>query len=100
MNDHKKIMRSLLFPFMAIAALASLWQFYFFVWFRNGEGVFDPQGGTFHLVLAFGSAILACALAASLFFTAINRAKDNVIRINSQRGKALPCGLPLFPLEA
>jgi hypothetical protein len=44
---------------IAITAVAA-WQFYLFVTFKTSYGVVDVQGGTIHLWLAIGSAMLAC----------------------------------------
>ena len=44
---------------MALAALAA-WQFYLFASFKNAEGVVDLQGGSLHLWLAIGVAVLVC----------------------------------------
>ena len=60
---------------MAIAAIA-IWQFYLFATFRNSHGVVDVQGGTLHLGLAVGAAVIAC-LAGFLVFSVFLRHDKN-----------------------
>jgi hypothetical protein len=43
----------------AVAAFAA-WQFYLFAVFKDATGVTDLQGGTVHLWLAIGTALLVC----------------------------------------
>ena len=43
----------------ALAAFGA-WQFYLFVIFKNSQGVTDVQGGTVHLWLAIGIALIVC----------------------------------------
>jgi hypothetical protein len=43
----------------ALAAFAA-WQFYLFAVFKDASGVIDVQGGTLHLWLAIGTALLVC----------------------------------------
>lgn len=45
---------------VVVVATISLWQFYMFVVFKDANGVADAQGGTIHLWLAIGLALLAC----------------------------------------
>ena len=45
---------------LLMAAIAT-WQFYLFVVFRDSQGTLDAQGGTLHLWLAIGAAIVTCA---------------------------------------
>lgn len=56
---------------MLIAAIA-VWQFYQFVTFKNSHGLVDVQGGTIHLWLAIGAALIAC-LAGFLVFSVFLR---------------------------
>lgn len=60
-----KSKRSLLIMGLAIAALAAvaLWQFYVFVTFKNATGEVEIQGGSMHLWLAIGFAVTACIAA-------------------------------------
>ena len=54
---------------MGLAALAvfGAWQFYLFVSFKNSQGVVDVQGGTLHLWLAIGIALIVCIAGVFLF---------------------------------
>ncbi|HEX5702674.1 MAG TPA: hypothetical protein VFX97_05710 [Pyrinomonadaceae bacterium] len=47
---------------IGLAALAAFgaWQFYLFVSFKDSQGVVDVQGGTVHLWLAVGIALIVC----------------------------------------
>ena len=49
---------------VAVAALAAVaaWQFYLYASFRGASGAFDAQGGTYHLWIAVGASLIACAL--------------------------------------
>jgi hypothetical protein len=83
MNHPSKILRTLIIALGVVSALVALWQFYLFVQFKNAAGHFDPQGGTNILWLAIGAALIACAAAAYLFFSAVNHEKEDVIHITS-----------------
>jgi uncharacterized membrane protein len=50
------------------AAIFALYQFYLFATFKNAQGVTDMQGGTSHLWMAIGAAILA-VVAGIVYFT-------------------------------
>ena len=47
---------------VTVLAVLAAWQFYLFASFRDARGAFDSQGGTYHLWLAVGAALAACAL--------------------------------------
>jgi hypothetical protein len=83
MNHPSKILRTFLTALVAASALVALWQFYLFVQFKNAAGQFEPQGGTHILWLAIGAALIACAAAAYLFFSAVNHDKEDVMHITS-----------------
>ena len=83
MNHPSKILRTFLIALSALSAVVALWQFYVFVQFKNAAGQFDPQGGTHVLWLAIGAALVACASAAYLFFSAVNHDKEDVMHITS-----------------
>ena len=78
-----RILRTLITILGVISALVALWQFYLFVQFKNAVGQFDPQGGTHVLWLAVGAALIACAAAAYLFFSAVSHEKEDVMHITS-----------------
>jgi hypothetical protein len=54
---------------IGLAALAAFgaWQFYLFVIFKDSEGVADVQGGTVHLWLAIGIALIVCIAGVFVF---------------------------------
>ena len=83
MNHPGKTLRTLITALCAASALVALWQFYLFVQFKNAAGQFEPQGGTHILWLAIGAALVACAAAAYLFFSAVNHEKEDVMHITS-----------------
>lgn len=66
----------------ALAALAA-WQFYLFVSFKNAQGAVDLQGGTMHLWLAIGIALIVCIAAFFLFSKFLRYDTRNEIHITS-----------------
>ena len=54
---------------IGLAALAGFgaWQFYLFVGFKDSQGAVDVQGGTVHLWLAIGIALIVCVAGFFLF---------------------------------
>jgi hypothetical protein len=67
---------------IAIAAIA-VWQFYLFVTFRTSQGVMDLQGGTIHLWLAIGAAMLACLAGFLVFSVFLRYDKNNELHITA-----------------
>lgn len=67
---------------IAIAAVA-VWQFYLFVTFRTSQGVMDLQGGTIHLWLAIGGAMLACLAGFLVFSVFLRYDKNNELHITA-----------------
>lgn len=65
---------------VALAAIAT-WQFYLFAAFRNSAGFLETEGGTLHLWLAIGAAVLTCLCAFMGFFRQINQPEE--LHINS-----------------
>lgn len=43
-------------------------QLYLFVVFRNAQGLWDIQGGRYHLWLALGASLIACVAGSFMFF--------------------------------
>ena len=84
-----KSKRNLLIMVIAIAALAAvaLWQFYVFVTFRNATGEVEIQGGSMHLWLAIGFALTACiaAILGASFFLRYDRNDEMHITSPPQR---------------
>ena len=67
---------------IAIVAVA-IWQFYQFVTFKTSHGVVDVQGGTIHLWLAIGAALLACLAGFLVFSVFLRYDKDNDLHITA-----------------
>ena len=76
---------------MAVLAAFGAWQFYLFVIFKNSHGVTDVQGGTVHLWLAIGAALLVCVAGFFLFSKFLRYDTRNEIHITSP-GPALGAG--------
>src|SRR5687767_9647847 len=70
---------------IALAALAAFgaWQFYLFVSFKNSQGIVDVQGGTIHLWLAIGIALVVCTAGVFLFSKFLRYDTRNEIHITS-----------------
>ena len=74
---------------MAVIGLAALgaiaaWQFYLFAVFKDAKGVVDVQGGTVHLWLAIGIALIVCVGGFLLFSRFVRYDKRNEMHITSQ----------------
>ncbi len=67
---------------MALAAL-SAWQFYLFARFKDGQGAVDLQGGTGHLWLAIGIAVLVCVGGFFLFSKLLRYDKRDEMHITT-----------------
>jgi hypothetical protein len=67
---------------IAIAAVA-VWQFYVFVTFKTSHGAWDVQGGTIHLWLAIGAALIACLAGFLVFSVFLRYDKSNELHINA-----------------
>jgi hypothetical protein len=50
------------------AAIFAIYQFYLFATFKNAQGITDMQGGTYHLWMAIGAAVVA-VIAGIVYFT-------------------------------
>lgn len=70
---------------IGLAALAAFgaWQFYLFVIFRDAQGAVDPQGGTVHLWLAIGVALIVSVAGFFLFSRFLRYDTRNEIHITS-----------------
>ena len=66
-----------------MAAIAS-WQFYMFATFRDGHGALDLEGGTLHLWIAIGIAILVCVGGFFLFSRLLRDDNRDQMHITSQ----------------
>lgn len=67
---------------VAIAAVA-IWQFYLFATFRNSNGVVDVHGGTLHLGLAIGAAVIACIAGFLVFSVFLRHDKNEELHITA-----------------
>jgi hypothetical protein len=80
MSNIKKSPTNGLIATAVVAALAVIaaWQFYLYATFKNSQGVFDPGGGTVHLWLALGAAVVACVAGFLAFSVSVghNEADD------------------------
>ena len=65
-----------------IAALA-VWQFYQFVTFKDAGRVTDVQGGSLHLWLAIGAALIACVAGFFVFSVFLRYDRDDEMHITS-----------------
>jgi hypothetical protein len=84
MDQRKSVAKSLMAA-IGLAALGALaaWQFYLFVVFKDSQGVVDVQGGTSHLWLAIGIALIVCIAEFFLFSRFLLYDKRNEIHITS-----------------
>jgi hypothetical protein len=67
---------------IALAAVAA-WQFYVFATFKDATGAVDVQGGTLHLWLAIGIALLVCVDGFFLFSKLLRYDKRNEVHITT-----------------
>lgn len=67
---------------MALAAVAA-WQFYVFATFKDASGAVDVQGGTLHLWLAIGIAVVVCVGGFFLFSKLLRYDRRNEIHITT-----------------
>jgi uncharacterized membrane protein len=67
---------------MVLAAIGA-WQFYLFATFKDATGAVDPQGGTLHLWLAIGIAVLVCVGGFFLFSKLLRYDTGNEMHITS-----------------
>ena len=67
---------------MALAAVAA-WQFYAFATFNDASGAIDIQGGTLHLWLAIGIAVLVCVGGFFLFSKLLRYDRRNEMHITT-----------------
>lgn len=83
--DQKMSATKTLMAVIGLAALGAVaaWQFYLFAVFRNADGVVDVQGGTVHLWLAIGTALIVCIAGFFLFSRFVRYDKRNEIHITS-----------------
>lgn len=68
---------------LAAGAGIAAWQFYDFATFKDASGAVDVQGGTLHLWLAIGIAVLVCAGGFFLFSKSLRYDNRNEMHITS-----------------
>ena len=85
MSSIKKSMTNGLIATAVVAALAviAVWQFYLFATFKNSQGAFDAGGGTVHLWVAVGAALVACAAGFLAFSVSVGYNEADDMHINS-----------------
>jgi len=83
LNQNNKVMKCLAIIGLAAVAAIAAWQFYLFVAFKNADGAIDVQGGTLHLWVAIGSAVLVCVGGFFLFAKVLRYDKRNEMHIAS-----------------
>jgi hypothetical protein len=83
--DQKKSATKTLIAVLGLAALGAVaaWQFYLFAVFKNADGVVDIQGGTVHLWLAIGTALIVCIAGFFLFSRIVRYDQRDEIHITS-----------------
>ena len=85
MSQIKKSLTNVLAATIGVTVLAvvAAWQFYLFATFKDSQGGFDAQGGTGHLWLAIGAALVACVAGFFLFSFFVRYDKSNEMHITS-----------------
>ena len=68
---------------LAVLAAVAAWQFYLFATFKDAKGVVAGQGGTVHLWLAIGIALLVCVGGFFLFSRLLRYDTRNEMHITS-----------------
>ena len=68
---------------LALMAAIAAWQFYVFASFTDAKGAIDVQGGTLHLGLAIGIAVLVCVGGFFFFSRDLRYDSRNEMHINS-----------------
>ena len=68
---------------ITVIAVIAVWQFYLFATFKNSQGVLDASGGTIHLWLAIGAAVVACVLGFLAFSVSVSHNEADDMHITS-----------------
>ena len=68
---------------LAVLAAAAAWQFYLFAIFKDAKGVAAGDGGTVHLWLAIGIALIVCVGGFFLFSRLLRYDQQNEMHITS-----------------
>ena len=85
MSHIKKSLTSVTAAILAVMSFTTIaiWQFYMFISFRNAEGTMSMQGGTHHLWLAIGAALIACMAGFFVFSVFLRHDRDDELHITS-----------------
>lgn len=69
---------------LASLGIVAIWQFYLFVVFKNPQGVVDVQGGSIHLWLAIGIALVMCVAGFFAFLKFLTYDRQSEIHVTAQ----------------
>jgi hypothetical protein len=85
MSYIKKSLTSVTAAMIAVMSFTvlAIWQFYMFISFRNEQGTMSMQGGTHHLWLAIGAALIACTAGFFVFSVFLRHDTDDELHITS-----------------
>ena len=72
----KNFSNALLWTVGLLMAAIATWQFYLFVAFKDSRGFLETQGGSLHLWLAIGAAVMTCMCAFMGIFRRINKTEE------------------------
>ena len=86
MYQGKRVRNSLALIGLAALAIVGAWQFYLFAAFSDGTRVGDVQGGTIHLWVAIGIALIVCVGGFFLISRLLRYDSRNEIHITSPGG--------------
>jgi predicted MFS family arabinose efflux permease len=91
--DPKKRVTKILLAVIILATLAAVaaWQFYLFAVFKDATGAVDLQGGTIHLAIAIGIALIVSVGGFFVFSRLVRYDSRNELHITSQ-GQPLGVG--------
>lgn len=67
---------------VTVLVIIALWQFYRFVAFKDSQGTLDLQGGSLHLWLAIGIALIACIDGFFVFYVFLRYDSHDELHIN------------------
>jgi len=92
LDQRKQRMKVLAVVGLAALAAIAAWQFYSFATFTDAGGAVDVQGGTLHLWLAIGIAVLVCVGGFFLFSKLLRYDKRDEMHITSAGQQIGPAG--------
>ena len=83
MDQRSKVAKTLSVVVLMALAVVAAWQFYLFATFKDATGTVDVQGGTLHLWLAIGIAVLVCVGGFFLFSKLLRYDRRNEMHITT-----------------